>query len=61
MKFKKQKKEHKFVNPFTRGVTYEQFIDSMPKDVKLEEYLKGKCEPEQIAWLKDELTNFKNK
>jgi hypothetical protein len=57
----KRKKESKFVNPFTPGVTYEQFIDSMPDNVKLEDYLKGKCEPEQIAWLKEELTKFKNK
>ncbi len=50
-----------FLNPFDRGVTYEQFLKSLPKGVSISNHLKGKCSQEQINWLKTELKKFKNK
>ena len=41
-----------FLNPFDRGVTYEQFLKSLPKGVSISNHLKGKCSQEQINWLK---------
>ena len=58
---KKKAHESKFINPFDKGVTYEAFLNSCPKDVDLDKYLKGKCEPLQIKWLKEELKQFKTK
>ncbi len=54
-------KENKFLNPFTKGVTYEQFLKSVPKGKKVREHLKGHCTKEQIDWLETELNKFKNK
>jgi hypothetical protein len=51
----------KFLNPFDRGVTYEQFLNSLPKGKSISDHLKGKCSHEQIEWLKTELKKFKNK
>ena len=50
-----------FLIPFDRGVTYEQFLKSLPKGVSISNHLKGKCSQEQINWLKTELKKFKNK
>jgi hypothetical protein len=50
-----------FLNPFDRGVTYEQFLKSLPKGISITNHLKGKCSSEQIEWLKTELKQFKNK
>ena len=54
-------KKKKFVHPFERGVTYEQFIKSLPKGKSIDEHLEGKCSVEQIEWLKTELKQFKQK
>ena len=51
----------KFINPFDRGVTYEQFLKSLPKGKSISAHLKGKCSNEQIEWLKTELKQFKQK
>ena len=61
MSRKRKVEKVKFVNPFDKGVTYEMFINSLPEGVNLDEYLKGKCDPEQIVWLKEELNKFKTK
>jgi len=50
----------KFLNPFSKGVTYEQFLKSVPKGKTVKDHLKGKCSKEQIEWLEDELNKFKN-
>ena len=50
-----------FINPFDSGVTYEQFLNSLPKGKSISDHLKGKCSVEQIEWLKTELKKFKNK
>lgn len=54
-------KKKAFLNPFDRGVTYEQFLKSLPKGKSISEHLKGKCSHEQIEWLKTELKQFKQK
>jgi len=54
-------KKIKFVDPFERGVTYEQFLKSIPKGKSISDHLKGKCSSEQIEWLKTELKQFKTK
>ena len=56
---KKEKSKPKFINPFTKGVTYEQFLNALPKDKTVAEYLKGKCTDEQIQWLENEIKQFK--
>lgn len=49
-------------NPFNSGITYEMFLEALPKDVTIEEYLKDKCTLEEIEWLKIELNHYnKNK
>ena len=54
-------KKIKFVNPFDRGVTYEDFLKSLPKGKTATQHLKGKCSADQLEWLELELTQFKNK
>ena len=49
----------KFVNPFDAGVSYADFIASIPKGKTVAEHLKGKCTPEQIAWIEEEIKNYK--
>lgn len=50
----------KFVDPFKKGVTYEQFINSIPEGVTVTEHLKGKCEDAQIEWLESEVKQLLN-
>jgi len=50
-----------FINPFDAGVTYKDFLKSLPKGKSVAQHLKGKCSSEQIEWLKIELKNYKNK
>jgi len=50
----------KFLNPFTEGVNYVQFLDAVGKKT-VEEYCKGNLEPEKIEWLVNDLTHFKTK
>lgn len=54
-------KKSTFVNPFDKGVSYEQFLKSLPRGKSISEHLKGKCSEEQIEWLKTELKQFKQK
>tara|TARA_R110000744_G_scaffold375581_1_gene489132 strand:+ start:580 stop:756 length:177 start_codon:yes stop_codon:yes gene_type:complete len=54
-------KKVEFINPFDKGVTYEDFLKSLPKGKSISEHLKGKCSEQQIEWLKTELKQFKNK
>lgn len=49
----------KFLNPFTKGVTYERFLKSIPKGKTVKEHLKGKCTVEQINWIVEEINNLK--
>lgn len=57
----KQASKPKFVNPFNAGVTYEQFLKSVPNGVTVSEHLKDKCTPEEISWIESELKQLKLK
>jgi len=49
------------LNPFDSGVTYADFLKSLPSGKTATEALKNKCTPEQLEWLEIELKIFKNK
>lgn len=56
----KDVKNSKFINPFDAGVTYEDFLKSIPKGKTVEEYCDKKIEANQLEWLLVELEHFKN-
>jgi hypothetical protein len=47
-----------FLNPFDKGVTYKEFLDSLPKDAVLEKHCKDHLTPEEIIWLETELNHY---
>ena len=49
-----------FVNPFQAGISYEEFLNAIPKGVKVSEYGKDKLTPDQIEWLENDLTHYQN-
>ena len=49
----------KFLNPFDSGVTYVDFLASVPKGKSVEDYCKGNLEAEQIEWLLKDLEHVK--
>lgn len=61
-----KKNETGFVNPLTPGVTYTQFVNSIPDGVSVEDYLKANkngdadFDTNTIAWLVTEIEQFKN-
>lgn len=55
-----KQKTVKKVNPFDAGVSYEAFSKALGKS-KVDDYLKGVCDNDQIEWIKNELVNFNNK
>lgn len=50
----------KFLNPFDKGVSYADFIASLPKDAVLSKYCKDHLTAEQIEWLEVELEHYNN-
>lgn len=54
-----KKEESKFVNPFDKGVSYEDFLSSVPKGVSIKNHLKDFPE-DQVNWIEEELNHFKN-
>ena len=45
-----------FLNPFTQGVTYKEFLEEVEKSKKtIAEYCKGNLEQDQIDWLENDL------
>jgi hypothetical protein len=54
-----KKEKTKFLNPFGVGVSYKDFLASIPKGVTLEDYCKSELTKEQINYLKTELENYK--
>jgi hypothetical protein len=50
----------KFVNPFDEGVTYEDFLKSVPKVKTIEEHCNKKLTKEELDWLLIELEHLKN-
>jgi hypothetical protein len=49
-----------FVNPFEAGVTYPVFLEAKGKQT-VKEYCEGKLTAEQIEWLENDLTHYKQK
>lgn len=45
-------------NPFNAGVTYDMFLKELGKK-DLKTFLKDKCTPSEIEWIKTELKNYK--
>lgn len=57
----KPKQENKeFVNPFTIGITYADFIEALGTE-SIKDYCKDNLSGEQIEWLEIEINNYKNK
>jgi len=52
--------KEEFVNPFTEGVNYAEFMQAVGKKT-VEEYCKGKLTEEQLKWLLNDLKHFKQK
>lgn len=49
-----------FLNPFSKGVTYEAFLDAVKVAKKgVDAYCKGKITDEQIEWLERDLEHIK--
>jgi hypothetical protein len=51
----------KFVNPFDEGVTYADFLKSLPNGKTVRQHLRNKCTPEEIDWIESEIKTLKNK
>ena len=51
----------KFVNPFDKGVSYADFLKSMPNGKTVRQHLRNKCTPEEIDWIESEIKTLKNK
>ena len=54
----KKKEVKAFVNPFTEGINYTQFLDAVGNK-SLAEYCKGKLTSGQIEWLKNDIKLIK--
>lgn len=53
-------KANGFLNPFSSGVTYKAYLDTLKKDETVADNLKDKVIPEQLKWLLNDLQNLKN-
>jgi len=49
-----------FLNPFNAGVSYDDFLASVPKDKTIEEHCNKQLTKEELDWLLVELEHFKN-
>jgi hypothetical protein len=56
---KELKEEGGFLNPFKDGVTYEAFLNAIPEATSVDEYCGDAISEDELAWLKEELTHFK--
>lgn len=54
------KKKGDFINPLDAGVTYDEFVASIPKGKSVEAHLKGKVTKAELNWLVEEIANYKN-
>ena len=52
--FKKNKVTAKFLNPFDKGVTYDDFKKAIGNK-SIADYCKGKLTKEQIQWLENDI------
>lgn len=46
----------KFVNPFTKGVSYDDFLAAIPERVTVEEYCENDLTQDELDYLKRELS-----
>jgi hypothetical protein len=51
-------KESKFVNPFEKGVTYTEFLKSIPKGTTVEKHCEKQLTEAEISWIVTELASF---
>jgi len=51
--------QNKFLNPLTPGVSYKQFLGSIPQGKTIKTHLKGKLKDAQIEWIAEEVKNYK--
>ena len=49
-----------FLNPFDKGVNYEDFLKACKGDENVAKYCEGKLTKEQIEWLIEDLKLYKN-
>lgn len=56
---KKVNEELEFLNPFDKGVNYDMFLASVPDGVSIEKHLEGKITEEQMAFLLNDLSIYK--
>jgi len=54
------KKKEGFINPLDAGVTYEEFVASIPKGKSVETHLKGKMTKDELNWIVEEINHYKN-
>ena len=47
-----------FLNPFTEGVTYADFVTSIPNGKTVAEHLNGKFSEDEISWICEEVKHF---
>jgi hypothetical protein len=59
-KAKESKPVEGFLNPFTEGVTYPDFLSAIPEGVSVKEYCGENLTQEELAWLEIELDHFSN-
>lgn len=56
----KEIKENGFLNPYSEGVSYADFLEAVGKDKKVEEYLNKKVSAIELETLNVELNKYKN-
>ena len=49
-----------FVNPYTEGVTYPDFLAAIPDGVTVRDYCGTNLTEEELVWLEIELDHFNN-
>ena len=52
-------KANGFLNPYSPGVTYEDYLKTLKGDETVEQNLKGKISKEDLTWLLNDLQNLK--
>lgn len=57
----KENTNTEFVNPFSEGVNYKDFLGAIPKGVTVENYCKEKLTKDQINWLVEDIKYYTNK